>query len=108
MDINEYQQLSRRTQNKSLTQDERRQHALYCLASEAGEVLGLHQKVFQGHDLDAEKLDYEIGDVLWAVSELCDAYGLKMGDVAQHNIDKLRRRYPAGFDAERSLHREGE
>ena len=26
----------------------------------------------------------------------------------QHNIDKLRLRYPDGFDAERSIHREGE
>lgn len=27
-------------------------------------------------------------------------------DVCQLNVDKLRRRYPDGFDPERSMHRE--
>ena len=31
---------------------------------------------------------------------------LTLEDVAQHNIEKLKKRYPEGFSAERSLHRE--
>jgi hypothetical protein len=31
--------------------------------------------------------------------------GLSLDDIAQRNIDKLRRRYPEGFDPERSRNR---
>lgn len=48
----------------------------------------------------------ELGDMFWFASELCDRLGLRLEDVARANIEKLRRRYPDGFDAERSLHRE--
>ena len=33
------------------------------------------------------------------------ACGVTLEDAMEHNIDKLRRRYPDGFDPERSLHR---
>lgn len=32
--------------------------------------------------------------------------GFDLDDVAEFNIAKLRRRYPDGFEADRSLHRE--
>lgn len=47
----------------------------------------------------------ETGDILWFVAEYCTAMGWKLDDIAQMNIEKLRRRYPDGFEAERSLHR---
>jgi hypothetical protein len=31
--------------------------------------------------------------------------GVTLEDVAQHNVDKLKARYPDGFDADRSIHR---
>ena len=34
------------------------------------------------------------------------ALGLYLEEVAQYNIEKLKRRYPDGFDAQHSLHRE--
>ena len=62
MTLNEYQLLAARTINPALTEDEVEQHALFCLASEVGEV-------------------------------------------GRMNIDKLRARYPDGFDTEHSIHR---
>lgn len=47
----------------------------------------------------------EIGDVLWFVSELCDALDCTMEDVMKMNIEKLTNRYPEGFSEERSLNR---
>ena len=44
--------------------------------------------------------------MLWYVAEAAEAMGFDLSEIGQHNIDKLRRRYPDGFDAERSLHRE--
>lgn len=105
MHFSEYQSLARRTQNKRLNSDERLQHALYGLPSEVGEICGLFQKVFQGHQLDIGKVADEISDTLWFLGELCDVLGLDMDEVAEHNIEKLRQRYPDGFSEYRSTHR---
>lgn len=105
MNINEYQELAGRTINTKLKSDEVRIHALHGLAGEVGEVHSLFQKVYQGHNLDTEHLKKEIGDVLWFVAELCTACEFKLDDIAQMNIDKLKARFPKGFDAEKSLNR---
>lgn len=46
------------------------------------------------------------GDVLWYVAEIASGLGVELGAIAQGNVEKLRKRYPEGFDAERSLNRE--
>jgi NTP pyrophosphatase (non-canonical NTP hydrolase) len=81
------------------------QHALYGMASEVGELLGLYQKNLQGHLFDPEHAKKELGDVLWMVAEYSTAMGWSLEDVAFANIDKLIARYPDGFDPEHSLHR---
>lgn len=105
MIFEEYQELARRTQNKDLPIWAMREHALFGLASEVGEVMGLHQKVHQGHPMDETALRLEIGDCLWFISELCDVYGWNMEDIAIANIQKLRNRYPVKFTAEQSINR---
>lgn len=76
------------------------------LAGESGEVVDYLKKVVgHGHKLEKDKLVKELGDVLWYVAEICSAIKVDMGDVAQHNIDKLRARYPKGFSKERSINR---
>jgi len=106
MTLNEYQSLARRTQNPALSPREQLEHALWGLSSEVGEVCSLHQKTHQGHPMDANALRKEIGDCLWMLAELCDVYGFTLEGVAEENIAKLRKRYPDGFDAEHSVHRE--
>ncbi len=105
MNFDEYQELARRTQNKDLPLWATREHALYGLSSEVGEVLGLHQKIHQGHPMDESALRLEIGDCLWFIAELCDCYGWDMGDIAMANIQKLRVRYKDKFSAEQSIAR---
>lgn len=102
---NEYQRLAARTINLDLADWKIEAHALHGLASEVGEIHGLYQKVFQGHKIDEEHLKKEIGDELWFIAELCTVRGWNLSDIMQLNIDKLRARYPDGFDAERSIHR---
>ena len=106
MNMKSYQELARRTQNPNLTPRERLEHALWGLSAEVGEVCSLHQKTHQGHAMNGVELRKEIGDVLWMVAELCDVYGYDMGAIAEENIAKLRRRYPAGFSIDKSVHRE--
>ena len=55
-----------------------------------------------------EKLVKELGDVCWYVAEIATALDVPLEDVMQRNIDKLRARYPEGFDTLRSQHRENE
>lgn len=105
MTISEYQTLARRTQNKALKWHDAKEHALCGLAAEVGEIHALHQKAHQGHPLLLSNLQEELGDLMWFVGELCDVYGLDLEEICAQNIEKLRRRYPEGFDEQKSLHR---
>ena len=105
MTLNEYQLLAQRTMNISLDNDRTALHALHGMCAEVGEIHGLFQKYYQGHEVDAEHLKKEVGDLLWMIAEFCTVNGWKMSDVAQMNIDKLKARYPDGFTAEKSLNR---
>lgn len=102
----EYQKLAMRTCSIPYNNKEGRlHHAVFGLTSEAGEVAGILQKVYQGHEFDKEHIKKELGDCLWMIAEACEALDLDMDDVMQTNIDKLKARYPEGFSADRSLHR---
>lgn len=105
MEMNEYQILASRTINKDLHPTQIKRHALHGMVGEVGEIHSLYQKVFQGHAFDRQHLKKEIGDLLWFIAELCTAYDFTMSDVADSNIEKLRQRYPEGFDCDKSLHR---
>lgn len=104
----EYQALARRTQNHALDREQRFKHAMFGMMSELGEVSGIFQKEAQGHKVAPVDLIYELGDMLWFIAEFCDVMGFSLEEVAKANIDKLKARYPEGFDAQRSLNREGE
>lgn len=105
MTLDEYQALAARTMNPALTDDEQLQHALFEIASEVGEIHAIFQKELQGHPIDEAHLGEEIGDVLWGLAELCTVYGWHMDVIAAMNIEKLKKRYPMGFETERSVNR---
>lgn len=103
---NEYQKLAARTIGiDPADAGAMLNHAIFGLTSEAGEVSGILQKVYQGHDADPEHMKKELGDCLWMIAEACTAMGFKLDDVMALNIKKLEDRYPNGFEAKRSLHR---
>lgn len=105
MTLDQYQKLAARTINSDLTNHEKAIHALLGMSSEIGELQGLHQKVFQGHELDKMHAKKELGDALWFIAEYCEANGWSLDDICQTNIDKLMARYPNGFESTRSIHR---
>lgn len=103
---NEYQKLAMRT--CSIPSDAKTcmlNHAVFGLASEAGEVAGILQKQYQGHPVELEHFKKELGDCLWMIAEACTALDIFMEEVMQTNIEKLKARFPDGFSPERSLHR---
>lgn len=102
----EYQVLAMRT--CSIPYDDTRgmlNHAVFGLNSEAGEVAAIFQKEYQGHPFDAALLKKETGDCLWMIAEICTAMGWTIDEVMWENIEKLKNRFPNGFDPEKSLHR---
>lgn len=113
MTPNEYQQLALRTEKRFHRrpifelQDVRLMQGLMGLNGEAGEAIDILKKhMFQGHDLDHEHMAKELGDVAWYLAVSADALGYSLEEIFEMNIEKLRARYPDGFEAERSVHRE--
>ena len=78
---NEYQKAALRTANMNYSEYSMIINGALGLCGEAGEVADIIKKAtFQGHKLDTEHIAEELGDVAW-------------------------KRYPEGFDCERSVHR---
>ena len=105
MKANDYQMLASRKKKKNLYLDEMEIHAILGMASEVGELQGIYQKEYQGHEFDEAHAKKELGDLLWFIAEYCTAMEWCMEEVMQENIDKLKERYPEGFKAEQSLNR---
>lgn len=104
MNFNEYQKLALRTANKD---KDLVINAALGLAGESGEVADLIKKhLFQGHELNKEKIIDELGDILWYIAIMAEGLGVEMEVIPTHNINKLRKRYPNGFEVERSINRE--
>ena len=104
MTLNEYQELAQRTSGDG---HDRVLNGCMGMCGESGECMDILKKhMMQGHAFDREKLIDELGDVFWYVAEAATGLGVTLDEVAQHNIDKLRKRYPDGFDVEHSVHRE--
>lgn len=106
MTMNEYQQLAQRTSNGELSPDDHLFNAMLGLAGETGECCDLVKKCFfkDGRNIRDGLMD-ELSDVLWYVAEAASAMGWTLDEIAQHNVDKLRKRYPDGFSVENSLRR---
>lgn len=89
MTPNDYQQAALRTAPGDLPPEKLLLNGLMGLNGEAGEAIDILKKhLFQGHE---------------AVS--ANAIGYDLETIMQMNVDKLKARYPDGFDAEHSLHR---
>ena len=120
MNANEYQKLAMRTNDREATKRllesmltcdmeyllsqnlvfEDEQHG------EVGEFNDMIKKwVFHEKSLDMEHAKKEMGDVLWYVAMMCESFGWDLSEIMQMNVDKLKARYPEGFDVERANHR---
>jgi|SRR5579883_226372 len=106
MNIAEYTKEVRRTCNLT-EQKELLTLTALGIAGESGEVVDIiKKKLYHAHELDVLALGKEIGDLLWYIVLLCDVVGLTLDEVIQMNVEKLRKRYPCGFDEQKSLFRQ--
>lgn len=103
MNINEYQVLAMTTLNPELSKKDVLINSVMGLCGESGEAIDIVKKwLAQGHALDKEHLMKELGDIAWYLAEAATALDLSLEDVLQANIDKLKKRYPNGFDSQKS------
>jgi len=81
-------------------------NGLMGLTGEAGELTDLFKKwIFHNAPLDEQHAKKEVGDVCWYIAMICHSMGWDIDEIMQMNIDKLKARYPEGFDTEKSNHR---
>ena len=108
MTMNEYQNEAMRTASGVTAASDENfiLNGAMGLCGESGEIIDLLKKnMFQGHDIDKEHLAKECGDVLWYVAILAKGLVYSLDEIGEMNKAKLRKRYPDGFEVEKSLHR---
>ena len=102
MTINEYQKLAMTTLNPELTKKDVMINSVMGLCGESGEAIDIVKKwMAQGYELDKEHLAKELGDIAWYLAEAATALEISLDDIFQANIDKLKKRYPEGFDIQK-------
>ena len=106
MTINEYQKLAMTTLNPALDKKDVLINGVMGLCGESGEVIDVVKKwLAQGHELNREKILAELGDVAWYLAEVAYALDTPLEEVLEGNINKLKKRYPEGFDTNKSINR---
>lgn len=102
-----YPAIVMQTRNNSLSEKDQLINAVMGMSGEVGEVADIVKKhMFQEHELDVDHLVEELGDVLYYITLAMIVLDYNMAEIMFNNMDKLNRRYPDGFDAERSVNRE--
>lgn len=83
-------------------------HAMMGMVTELGELMDPVKKhLIYGKPLDLPNLGEEIGDGNWYSSGvLCDALEMRLEDIWERNIAKLRVRFPDKFTEEQALNRD--
>lgn len=106
LSANEYQRLAMRSLNPELSKRDVLINGVMGLCGEAGEAIDIVKKhLHQGHSLDRDGLVKELGDIAWYLAETAYALDVSLEKVLQGNIDKLKARYPEGFETEKSVNR---
>lgn len=92
-----------RTLNPSLKRKHVLINSVMGLCGESGEAIDIVKKwLAQGHELDRVHLAEELGDIAWYLAEAATALNIPLEDIFQDNLNKLKRRYPEGFETKKS------
>lgn len=118
MTANEYQELAMRTNDGKATERLAKKienstydiggvlNAALGLSGEIGEFNDILKKwIFHQKEIDLEHAKKELGDIMWYVAMMCHSFGWELDDILQMNVDKLKSRYPDGFDVNLANHR---
>ena len=77
------------------------------LSGEVGELNDMIKKwIFHKSDMDITHAKKELGDIMWYIACMAESFGWSLDEIMQMNIDKLKARFPDGFDIYRANHKE--
>ena len=106
MNLKEFKKSVQRTMNQGLNNNEAMTNYSMGLAGEAGEVLDQVKKIiFHGHEHNEQDMILELGDVAYYLMALCVTLDIPMEAVLAINADKLKKRFPDGFNTADSIAR---
>ena len=106
MTINEYQELAQQMASTTAPITKIK-NGILGLCKGTNKIADVyHESLYLKYDFDRDHMTEELGDVCWYAAELATGLGVTLDEVMGRNIEKLHKRYPDGFDAERSRHRE--
>ena len=98
--------MAQRASVKKATAPEKIDNGLMGLDGAAVECIDIWKKhKYQGHELNYDKLLDELSDALWYIAETATGAGFTLQQIAEYNIEKLYKRFPDCFSAERSVNR---
>ena len=76
------------------------------LSGEVGELNDMIKKwIFHKSDMDITHAKKELGDIMWYIACMAESFGWSLDEIMRMNIDKLKARYPDGFNIDRANHR---
>lgn len=76
------------------------------LSGEVGELNDMIKKwIFHQTDMDITHAKKELGDIMWYIACMAESFGWSLDEIMRMNIDKLKARYPDGFNIDRANHR---
>jgi NTP pyrophosphatase (non-canonical NTP hydrolase) len=82
-------------------------HVAMGLCTEAGEFLETIKKhIFYGKPLDLVNLKEEAGDATWYLRVGCDVLEMKLVELLESNVAKLKARYPDKFTETAAINRD--
>jgi NTP pyrophosphatase (non-canonical NTP hydrolase) len=99
MNLSEYQQIAKQTAKKDFKSPT---EEIMCwglgISGEGGDVASCIKKTF-AHNKDVKDgIKENLGDMLWYAAMICNFFEWNMDDVLKENVEKLKERFPNGFN----------
>lgn len=104
MDLREFQDIAIATDQFPMDDPNTRVIPLLGMAGEVGSLLEEYKKWLrdgEAHQLAAEHLEDELGDILWYLANTASKFELDLNVIAEKNIKKTRDRWPPAAPSHR-------
>lgn len=102
MDLKEYQKICESTAFKYDSPEFEIATWGLGIAGEAGDVASCIKKTYSHKKDTISGIRENLGDTMWYIAMICNFYGWDLNEVLQENVDKLKERYPNGFNLEQA------
>jgi NTP pyrophosphatase (non-canonical NTP hydrolase) len=98
VNLRKYQKLCKNTAKSFKDKDKEISDWGLGVAGEAGDLAGCIKKtIYHGND-QRGGIRENIGDTMWYLAMICNSFGWQLEEILAENIEKLKKRYPKGFN----------